>query len=247
MTDRKPQNANLATVNIVKQAKITSELWVIWIEKPKGFSFKPGQYCTIGRDNVERAYSISSAPHEHLLEIFVELIPMPEGRLTPKLWELKVGDKVTIRPKAKGLFTFNSGYRRHLMIGTVTGTVPFVSMIRDYMHRGSFEHHFYVLEGASYYDELTYDKELNNYHQEHPDIVTYVPTISRPKEIRNKQWQGEAGRVNLILKRYIDKFNLNPTDTLVYACGHPGMIEDVKTQLIPEGFCVEEERFWKDN
>ena len=38
---------------------------------------------------------------------------------------------------------------------------------------------------------------------------------------------------------------LDPSSTLVYACGHPGMIEDVKERLAPKGFNVKEERFWK--
>ena len=45
---------------------------VQWIEKPKDFSFKAGQYCTIGTGNIERAYSIVSSPHEDTLELFVD-------------------------------------------------------------------------------------------------------------------------------------------------------------------------------
>ena len=45
------------------------------------FKFKAGQYCTLGLDGIERAYSIVSAPYEPCLEIFVELVP--DGALTP--------------------------------------------------------------------------------------------------------------------------------------------------------------------
>jgi NAD(P)H-flavin reductase len=44
----------------------------------------------------------------------------------------------------------------------------------------------------------------------------------------------------------MERFHLSPEDTLVYACGHPGMIEDVKEQGKTTGFAVEEERFWKE-
>ena len=34
---------------------------------------------------------------------------------------------------------------------------------------------------------------------------------------------------------------------MVYACGHPGMIESVKEIMLPEEYEVKEERFWKED
>ena len=237
----------LEQVKVVKRNDITDDLWLIWIEKPAGYSFKAGQYCTIGVNGIERAYSIVSAPHEELLELFVELVPPPDGVLTPELWKLGVGDPVTIRPRAKGIFTFKPSIPNQLLVATVTGIVPYVSYIRDYIHNDSKGHHFYVLHGASYCDELTYDGELAALAAERPDLVTYVPTVSRPGEERNRGWSGDTGRVNQIVEQSADRFGLGPEDTLVYACGHPSMIEDVKTRMSAKGFKVEEERFWKES
>jgi NAD(P)H-flavin reductase len=246
-TLRQRKIARLARSKVLRREDITDDLILMWIEKPDGFTFKAGQYCTIGRDDVERAYSIVSAPHEESLELFLELVPPPDGVLTPKLWELSVGDSVTIRPRAKGLFTFKPSHPNQLLVGTVTGMVPYISFIRDYLYHGREGHHFYLLHGASYYDEFTYNDELEAAARERPELVTYVPTASRPEEARNDGWTGEIGRVNLIVERYVEKFELTPDDTLVYACGHPGMIEDVKERMIPRGFKVEEERFWKED
>ena len=237
----------LAESKVLKRVDITSDLWIVWIEKPEGYAFKAGQYCTIGRDGIERAYSIVSAPHEKLLELFVELVPPPEGQLTPKLWELVPGDTVTIRPRAKGIFTFKPELPNQLLVSTVTGVVPYISYIREYIHRKDSGHRFYVLQGASYHDEFTYDKELAALADERPELVIYVPTISRPSEERNDGWTGETGRVNTIVERQVEKLGLTPEDTLVYACGHPGMIEDVKARMLSKGFAVEEERFWKED
>ncbi len=235
----------LADSRVLKRVDITVDILLMWIEKPEGFTFKAGQYCTIGRDGIERAYSIVSAPHEESLELFVELVPPPEGQLTPKIWELVVGDTVTIRPRAKGIFTFKPALPNQLLVSTVTGVVPYISFIRDYLHNGREGHHFYVLQGASYHDEFTYDEELKRLAHEHPDLVTYVPTVSRPHEPRNEVWTGEKGRVNNVVEDYAEQFGLSPDDTLVYACGHPGMIEDVKARMVAKGYKVEEERFWK--
>jgi ferredoxin--NADP+ reductase len=232
---------------ILKRVDVTHDLWLVWIEKPEGFVFKAGQYCTIGRDDVERAYSIVSAPYEDSLELFVELVPPPDGVLTPKLWELQPADTVTIRPRAKGIFTFQPALPNQLLVSTVTGVVPYVSFLRQYLHDGLNGHHFYVLQGASYTNEFAYDEELEGLAREHPELVTYIPTVSRPNEEPNAAWTGEKGRVNAIVEPYIEKLGLAPEDTLVYACGHPGMIEDVKERLVPRGFTVEEERFWKED
>ena len=246
-TTRQRRAVKLAEVEVLRRQDITDDLLLMWIQKPEGFSFKAGQYCTIGRDGIGRAYSISSAPHEEDIELFVELVPPPDGALTPILWELQPGDKVTIRPRAKGLFTFRPSQPRQLLLATVTGVVPYVSFVRDYLHNGREGHHFYLLQGASYMDEFTYKDELEGLASSHPEVLTYVPTVSRPAEEHNTGWKGETGRVNNIVEKYIERSGLSPEDTLVYACGHPGMIEDVKERLKPRGFRVEEERFWKQD
>jgi ferredoxin-NADP reductase len=218
---------------------------VIRLEPEQGhYDFKPGQYCTLGRDGVERAYSIVSAPYEPTLEIFVELVP--EGELTPRMWQMQVGDTMSIRPRPKGIFLLDARVHHHLMVATVTGVAPYVSIIRQYLHQGEQGHTFCVLLGASYQDELTYDQELSRLAAEYPDTVKFVPTVSRPDEDRNSSWPGEGGRVNAIVGKYLDNFALPKDDSKVYACGHPGMIAAVREEVVPQGWNFIEERFWKE-
>ena len=237
--------ARLPRAVLVARRDITDDLMVIELQPEVEFTFKAGQYCTLGIGSVERAYSIASAPHEPNLEIFVELVPLPDGVLTPVMWEMKVGDSMSVRPRAKGIFAIDEKYHHHLMVATVTGIAPFISTIRSYIHRNAQGHKFYVLHGASYTDEFTYRDELEGLAARYPDIITYVPTISRPTEDRNAAWQATTGRVNTIVEESIERFNLDPEGSLVYACGHPGMIEDVNERLGPMGYKVKEERYWK--
>ena len=242
----RPQpNPGLPTAKLVSRRDISEDLIVIRLEPQGGlFTFKPSQYCTLGLDGIERAYSIASAPHEPELEIFVELVP--EGELTPRIFRMQVGDLMSIRPRAKGIFTMNQKVHHHFMVATVTGIAPYISIVRDYLHNGSEGHKFYVLLGASYADELTYDTELAALESKFPDTVVFVPAVSRPNEERNSQWQGAKGRVNTITEEYMSKFDLTKDDTMVYACGHPGMIEDVKARFVTAGWKFKEERFWKE-
>ena len=105
---------------------------------------------------------------------------------------------------------------------------------------------FHVLDGASYIDEFAYYKEFSALAANNPSIVHYMPSVSRPEERRNSGWEGSQGRINDLVEQYINDFGLNKKETLVYLCGHPGMIADVKAQLLPLDWNIKEERFWKE-
>ena len=235
--------AKLPKAEITKRVDHTHDLFSLWFTPPvNNYQWKSGQYCTIGIDGIERAYSIVSAAWEGTVELFIELVP--NGELTPRLHKLKVGDMVSFRPSAKGLFVFNPKVTNHLMMSTVTGVVPFVSIARDYVHKNLSGHKFYIIEGASYTDEFVYDKELEDFAKKHPETFIFIPTISRPTDPKNAHWKGEVGRANAVMEKYIQKYNLPKDSTQVYACGHPGMIESCKEQSAHLGYKFVEEKFW---
>lgn len=238
-------NKNLIESKIIQRVDLSDCMFKLWILKPENYSFKPGQYCTIGVDGIERAYSIASSPDENFLELFVELVE--HGELSSIICEMKVGDKLTLRPKAKGLFQIkDTNYNNYLLICTVTGIVPYVSYVRYFLNNNSSNMKFHILQGSSYMDELGYSEELSTISKDYPDFVTYQPTISRPKDIRNEEWNGKTGRVNIIAENYINQKQLNIDNTIVYACGNPDMIIDIKEKLGQnKGFKILEERFWK--
>ena len=151
----------MATARIVERRDLSDDLWLIKLAPSIPFTFKPGQYCTIGAEDIERPYSIVSAPEEPLLELFVELVPPPDGRLTPALYNLDVGAELTLRPKPKGIFTLDSTAKTHVFVSTVTGVAPTVSILRHALMTGEHgEREFHVLDGGSYFDELAYLEEL---------------------------------------------------------------------------------------
>jgi ferredoxin--NADP+ reductase len=217
------------------------------------FRFSPGQYATLGVQNsdklIERAYSIVSAPHEPELEIFIELVP--QGELTPLLYKLERGQTLSMRKIPKGRFTLDvkSGRKNHLLLCTVTGVAPFVSYIRAYgkeWNEGKFRdgHRLFVINAASRSWEFGYREELEKAAGCLP-WLTYVPTISRPWE--DADWQGETGRVEDLLRKYADTWNLGPSNTTAYLCGHPQMIENSKGILQRQRFAketVREEVYW---
>ena len=76
--------------------------------------------------------------------------------------------------------------------------------------------------------------------------MQFVPTISRPGDSRNNSWSGLTGRVNNIVKDQLVTRELPQNETFIYACGHPGMIESVREEVVDDGWNFIEERFWKE-
>ncbi len=243
------------TATITRREDIAHDLWKIWLKPEQHFNFKPGQYCTIGAGGIERPYSIVSSPDEEEIELFIELVPLPDGNLTPILHKMGVGETVTLRPRAKGIFVIQPNFKNHVLVGTVTGTVPYVSMLRKFLNDPEWltdgdiprtDHRFFVLEGASYVHELGYDEELGNLAAAH-DFIDFMPSISRPTEEPNEGWTGATGRINTLVEDYVAEKGLVPAETCIYACGHPQMIEDVRERFEGTDFHFIEERFWKDD
>ncbi len=236
---------------LIERRDVTASLAVfrfLPVEQP---TFIAGQYATIGvvadGNIIERPYSVVSSPGERLLEFFVELVP--GGDLTPKLWELKVGSRILIRRRIVGQFILAPIVKRHLMLATVTGVAPFVSILRTQQierRRGNVsDDQFLVIHGASRVADFgPYLAELDDLSQ--AGSLTYVPTISRPWEEPN--WKGETGRVEDIVRKHADKLGMDHTNSIAYACGHPRMVQNVKDILARTGFRkdqTKEEEYFK--
>jgi ferredoxin--NADP+ reductase len=248
-----PADDKFYRVRITKRMDFAPELWMIRIQAGGEFKFLPGQYATLGVERPEkrseRPYSIVSSPYENEIEFFFELVP--DGELTPLIYNLQLGDELLMRKAAKGRFTLDtkSGRTNHLLVCTVTGIAPFVSYVRTMFKdwkEGKFagDQKLFLLNGASRSWEFGYLDELRNFAHEAP-WLTYVPTISRPWD--DPKWMGETGRVDDVLRKYADMWGLTGANSVGYLCGHPEMIEHGKGILKRIGFTKEvlkEEIYW---
>ncbi len=239
-------------VKIVSRQDYAPDLWSIRVRPEQPLPFKPGQYATLGveRDGhvIEKPYSIVSSPLESEIEFFFELVP--KGELTPPLYEVQAGGTLLMRRQAKGLFTLDtkSGHKKHYLVSTVTGVAPFMSMVRTLASEAEQgrapEHRLFALQAASRSWEFAYREELDALAKKFA-WLKYVPTVSRPWE--DAGWKGEVGRVEDVLRKYLDAEGLSPSDTTAYLCGHPQMIENSKGILQRRGFGKEsmrEEVYW---
>ena len=230
------------SATVTARREISADLWAIRIAPEGAFSFRAGQYATLGINTadrlIERAYSIVSSPYEPELEFFIELVPA--GELTPLLYQLQVGDMLSVRRAAKGRFLLEAANpdTDHLMLGTVTGVAPFLSLIRTWQRdwqAGTFagDRRLYLLHGASRASEFGYREEIERIASGIP-WLTYVPTVSRPWE--EAGWPGEVGRVDDVIRKYSDQWVRAPDRAVAHLCGHPSMIEHGKAILGRRGW-----------
>ena len=240
---------------VITRREITPELWVVRIRPEEEVSHAAGQYVTIGlppNDGgerlVERPYSVASSPLEPELEFFLELVR--HGKLTPQLYDVRIGGQVYLRRAAKGRFVLDaaSGHPHHFMVATVTGVAPYVAIVRELATRAergkAIPYRLVILQGASFSAELGYREELAAVAARHA-WFRYVPTVSRIWT--EPGWEGEVGRCEDVARKHLDALGFRAADTTAYVCGNPTMIDNVKGVLQRAGFAkeaVREEVYW---
>jgi ferredoxin--NADP+ reductase len=185
---------------------------------------------------IRRAYSIASESRaDEYLEFYLTVVM--SGELTPRLFNLKLRDRLYVGPKAVGVFTLDKAPGKHiLMIGTGTGLAPYMSMLRSELVCGG-PRQFVVVHGARFSWDLGYRTELTGLAR-HCGNFHYIPVITRPSE--DGTWRGRSGYLqNLIASGAIEEetgLPLTPENFDIFLCGNPGMIETVLELALARGF-----------
>lgn len=186
---------------------------------------------------IRRAYSIASESRAgEFLEFYLTMVS--SGELTPRLFSLKLRDRVYVGPKAVGVFTLDKAPQdKHiLMICTGTGLAPYMSMMRSELVCGG-PRLFVIVHGARFSWDLGYRTELTGLAR-HCRNFHYMPVITRPQE--DVTWRGRSGYLqNVIASGAIEEetgLALTPDNFHIYLCGNPGMIETVIGWAQQRGF-----------
>jgi ferredoxin--NADP+ reductase len=185
---------------------------------------------------IRRAYSIASESRsDEYLEFYLTVVM--SGELTPRLFNLKIKDRLYVGPKAVGVFTLDKAPGKHIvMIGTGTGLAPYMSMLRSELVCNG-PRQFVVVHGARFSWDLGYRTELTGLAR-HCGNFHYMPVITRPSE--DVTWRGRSGYLqNLIASGAIEEetgLPLTPENFDIFLCGNPGMIETVIGWAEARGF-----------
>jgi ferredoxin--NADP+ reductase len=251
------KEANAVVVQRIELAPGLIKLRVV----PDGWElpdFKAGQYSLLGLPGsaprhpssdpeeepsnpdklILRAYSVaSSSMAKEYLEFYIAMVR--SGVLTPRLLNLKIGDKLWLSTHFSGMFTLSDvSYEYNVvLIATGTGVAPYMSMIRTEAEKG-LRRRFAVMHGARHSWDLGYHAQLTTLDKLSNNFF-YLPIISDPED-EPVPWKGEVGFVQkLWTEGGLDKvwgFHPTPKETHVFLCGNPHMIDDMTKLLEKEGF-----------
>lgn len=245
---------------VVQQVLQVSPMMKVFRIAPVGWTlpdFKPGQFMVIGlppsapkcpeateepvepdeNKLIKRAYSIASSNlSKDYVEVYVTLVH--SGALTPRLFNLNIGDKIWLGNHLVGMFTLDkvAEDQNIVLIATGTGVAPYMSMLRtDALHRKG---KIVVIHGAANSWDLGYSSELNLLEVISPKFC-YIPTITNP-EREHVAWNGYTKFIQDIWKENaIEKiwgFKPKPDNTHIFLCGNPRMVQGMIDELSIDGF-----------
>ncbi len=207
-------------------------------EIPDGVNvdFYPGQFFMVsipGEENLKRAYSIASSPHEKHIEICLGKV----GNFSSKLFGKNPGD-VLIFKGPYGKFFFDGEMKNDLVLfAGGLGITPMMSIIR-YCNGKKLNNKVRLLYCAKTPQNLIYKEELERTRDENKNF-DFVLTITRLRP--EHKWCGKTGRIDeKLLKESIK----NIEDKLFYLCGPKEFVKCIIEML--EKLNVKKERIKTD-
>ena len=208
---KQPAPDPLKEYTLTRHDEISPGVYVIGFERL--FDFKPGQAVklAVDTDHPPRIYSICSGTDDRELCILFNI--KPDGFLTPRLAELKVGDSLYASPPCG---TFVGTDEPAWWIAAGTGIAPFRSMLRSGMGSDTV-----LVHGARRLDQFYFNDEFSaalgdRYHR-------CCSTETAPQLFAGRVTGFLAGQDTL------------PADRLYYVCGQAIMAVETRDLLIKKG------------
>jgi benzoate/toluate 1,2-dioxygenase reductase component len=205
----------LKNTKLIKRTWLSKKAFQIQLVRPSDFQFIPGQNIRLVYGDIERYYSIISAPHEPIIELCIRFIK--EGSFSPILAAAEPGSEFQFTGP-HGYFTFKPSKRHPVFVATGVGIAPFVSMARSGIT------HFTLLHGVKYAKELYYESFFRK------TASRFIPCLSDSNA-------KDSDLPNIFHGRVIDfiQKELPRTEYDFYLCGRGEMVRDV-TLLADEFF-----------
>ena len=212
------------------------------IVEPPQLQFIAGQFVQLEVPTYEltdepvyRAYSLASVPSE-TREIDLEIRYVPDGICTTYVHQhLKEGDTAIINGPY-GDFYLRDTDREIIFIAGGSGMAPIRSILLDMAARQDPRKATYFFGAKSKRDLFLVD-EMRALERE-LSAFQFVPALSKPDP--EDEWDGETGLVTTVVERHLE----TGTDTEVYLCGSPLMIDACVEMLRAKG--IPEDRIYYD-
>ncbi len=217
---------------VVKFHQWTDDLYSLFIKAPTD-PFIAGQFTQIGLgDEVKplfRPYSFVNTPEDECLEFYFNHVK--DGKLTPQLVDLKIGDAIWVAKKPTGRFTIENleSAKTLICFATGTGFGVFLSLLKSTKPWGMFER-IVLVHSVPQAQYLTHQKVIQSIQAAHPGQFTFIPVVTREAHP-----EGYNQRVTeLVSQKILEKdlgLSINKDDAQVMLCGNASMINEMRAIL----------------
>ncbi len=232
MAERK--NFNLAKIE--KRIDWTDDLFSLRVSGAP-LSFKAGQFTKLALldddgNLISRAYSVVNAPSEQFDWLEFLIVADKQGKLSPKLQNLKSGDDIYVGATAHGdLIQDIIPKQAHdlWLLSTGTGIGPFLSLLDD-INVLPHNEKIVLVHGVRYEKDLVYKYLIEHLVQRYEGRLKYVPIVSRESVEGRLQGRIPEFIASGELSRHVDVEFL-PSRSFVMLCGNPEMIKDTVPAL----------------
>ncbi|MEM7258840.1 MAG: ferredoxin--NADP reductase, partial [Pseudomonadota bacterium] len=202
------------------------------VTRPDSLRFRSGEFTMIGLPDanagkpLQRAYSIASPAWDEELEFYS--IKVPDGPLTSKLKNIRIGDQIVVQSKPVGSLVLDALLpgKRLYMFATGTGIAPFASLIRDPELYQRFDQ-IILTHTCRQLEELGYSQDLMKHLPNDPLVGEYVPNAVRYYPSITQEDFTPRGRITDLLEsgRLFRDLNIEPLSAYtdrVMICGSLG-------------------------
>jgi len=193
------------------------------LPRPRFFDYKPGQFMfakiKIGREEVQKPFSISSSPTEkHFVEFTKKLT---DHRFSRALNTFKAGDWMGI-DGPHGRFTFEGEYEKIAMLSGGVGITPLRSICR-YCTDTLLDTEITLLYGNRTEGDIVFKNEFEEMQKQNKKLRV-VFTVDEASE----GWSGNTGLIDSgMIKEAISDYN----GRVFYVCGPLGMVRAMEELL----------------
>lgn len=240
--------ATYTTATVTNVHHWSDKLFSFTTTREPSLRFENGQFIMVGMEvegrRLVRAYSIASANYEDELEFYS--IKVPNGPLTSRLKDIRVGEKLILSAKPTGTLVIRDlrAGKRLFMLATGTGFAPFASLIRDPDVYERFEQ-VILIRGARFGADLAYGDSIVARAREDEFIGETVraqlldyPTVTREEYLHR-------GRVTAVIEsgqvfKDLGIAPLDPASDRAMICGSRAMLGDCCELLDRNGFAISE-------
>jgi len=215
---------------VIENRHWTDALFSLRVEAPR-LHFEAGQFVRIALEEaVARPFSFVNAPEDPVLEFYG--IVVPEGPLSPRLAQLRAGDRLLVASNPAGFLVLSEVPDADTlwMVSTGTGIAPFLSILRTETPWRRFRN-VVLVHAVRHARELVYGELIGKLLREHSlRYVTFVSRETAPGSL--------AGRIPAALRDgRMEKAAGVPLDgsSHVMLCGNPDMLKDTQAVLVERG------------